>query len=344
MAEEKRAVYQYGRRSTDLSDKKKRMLSLVILFSMIAFVAVILLYSYLTQSIDKAQDAYIEETVSSSFDAIENYIGELSFNASQKASNLSQDIESKIREEYPDLSKLKKEMSQKDYTNLDGLISCTIQNRMYLNGVTNNHNSVFVTTSKDIIFNPDYDSSISDKSKYESWDSFINTNYNKELAREACKQLTTLPDSYIFIEPYKSDVDGHIYYKKVTIDTLRNIYKNEGIEGLRNYQLLVPAYIKNTKDIFDNPEVSIGIKHNTYRMIVIQRCNIYDQIVANKPYLINNDTDKLLQDKESLLTIAYGVGIIMVIAFISFIVLGTMLFNNFIIGKQEKPIIEKNTK
>lgn len=344
MAEERRAVYQYGRRSTDLSDKKKRMLSLVILFSMIAFVAVILLYSYLTESIGKAQDAYIEETIDSSFDGIENYIGELSFSASQKASNLSQDIETKIREEYPDLSTLKKEMSQKDYTNLDRLISSVVQNKMYLNDISNNHNSIFVTTSKDIIFNPDYDSSISEKSRYESWQSFINTNYNKDLATEACRQLTTMPDSYVFIEPYESDIDGHTYYKKVTIDTLRDVYEKEGIEGLKNYQLLVPAYIKNTKDIFDNPEVSTGIKHETYRMIVIQRCNIYDQITTNKPYLINTDADKLLKDKENLLTIAYGVGIIMVIAFISFIVLGTMLFNNFIIGKREKPIIEKDKK
>ena len=341
MAEERRAVYQYGRRSTDLSDKKKRMLSLVILFSMIAFVTVILLYSYLTQSISESQDAYIEETVDNSFNAIENYIGELSFNASQKASNLSQDIESKIRDKYPDLNVLKKEMSQKDYANLDRLISSVVQNKMYLNDINNNHNSIFVTTSKDIIFNPDYDSSISEKSSYESWQNFINTNYNKDLAKEACKQLTTMPDSYIFIEPYASDVKGHIYYKKVTIDTLRTIYKKEGIEGLKNYQLLVPAYIKNTKDIFDNPEVSIGIKHDTYRMVVIQRCNVYDQIKANKPYLINTDTDKLLKDKESLLTIAYSVGIIMVVAFISFIVVGTMLFNNFIIGRREKPIIDK---
>lgn len=344
MAEERRAVYQYGRRSTDLSDKKKRMLSLVILFSMIAFAAVILLYSYLTQSIGKSQDAYIEETVDSSFDAIENYIGELSFSASQKASNLSQDIETEIRLQYPDLGVLKKEMSQKDYENLDRLISSVVQDKMYLNKVENNRNSVFVATNHDIIFNPDYDSTTSDKNEYETWQSFISTNFNKDLAKTAFKELTTMPDSYVFIEPYQSDVDGHTYYNKVDIDDLRTVYEKEGIEGLKNYQLLVPAYIKNTKDIFDNPEITVGVKHNTYRMIVIQRCNIYDQIMTNKPYLAQSNVDELIENRDSLLTIAYTVGIIMVIAFVSFIVLGTMLFNNFIIGKRERPIIEKDKK
>lgn len=345
MTDDKRPVYQYGRRSTDLSNKKKRLLAIVILITMIAFTSIILLYSYLTQTINKSQQAYIETSINSSFNGIENYIGELSFNASQKASNLAQDIETEIRTKYPDLDVLKKEMSKKDYSDLDELISLVVSDKMYLNGVENNRNSVFVTTNKDIIFNPDYDSiTNNNKDKYETWEEFINTNYNKDLANNAYHELATMPDSYIFIEPYRSDFNDHIYYRKVDIHTLRSVYEKEGIEGLKNYQLLVPAYIKNTKDIFDSPEISVGVKQDTYRLIVIQRCNIYDQIMENKPYLAESSTEDLIKNKDNLLTLAYVIGIFIVIIFLAFISFGIMLFNNFVIGKQESPIINRDIK
>jgi hypothetical protein len=302
----------------------------------------------MSERIKNAQDQYVETVNDSIFNDIENYIAELSYNASQNSETVANLIESNIRDKYSDLSVLENEMKEEDYTNLNKLISSTLTDKvLYLNGVKNSQNSIIVATSKDIIYNKDYSSTVDDDSataSHETTADFIEKNYNRELAENAYKEIITMPDSYLFIEPYESNVKGHKYYKKVTIDTLREVYSKEGIEGLKNYELVVPAYINDTGDIFGHLEITQGVKHDTYRLIVVQRCNIYDQIVQHKSYLVTESTDQVSKNRNLLLNLVYIVGIVIFVNFIVYLIPMIILFNTFIIGSNEDPIVQLNKK
>lgn len=63
----------------------------------------------------------------------------------------------------------------------------------------------------------------------------------------------------------------------MNIDKLIDIYHEKGINYMRNYELLVPVYITKDGDIFGTKDTDgIGHKINNYKIIIVQRINIYD--------------------------------------------------------------------
>ena len=53
--------------------------------------------------------------------------------------------------------------------------------------------------------------------------------------------------------------------------------------------MLVPTYITNNGDIFGQNDTDQGIRYDNYKLIVIQRINLYEQIKHNYPNLITNN-------------------------------------------------------
>lgn len=323
----------------------KRKTAIRILLLLISFTIIIISYFYMGMSIRNTHRRYINVAIDDSFTLIKKFINDMYNESKLNTTAISKDIEKELIKAYPNLNDLKEEMDNDDYTNLSNIIRSKVYDKYYK--INNQRNSVFVATNKYIIYDYNYMYSLdtNSKDKHNTWQKYISKDYNKTLSENAFSKLYGYPDDMVFIEPYKSKVKDHIYYDEVNIDTLKKIYEIEGIEGLKGYELLVPAYIKDTEDIFGTQEIVQGKRQDTYRLIVVQRINIYDQIINQKSDKINiteSYIEKLKNNTHTILTAVYSVGIIIILGGSILLIHICALFNNHFILPMEKN--EETTK
>lgn len=324
-----------------ISDKRKRFIAFTIIISMMSFVAIVLMYSYMAYEIEKYQNDHIMHHKERTFDQIESYINELYAQSGAAGHRVSSYIKTNIIQQYADVHDLQDEMANKNYDHLNDIIFTSVMRvGPYLNNVKTANNSIVVGTNTNIIYNLDYSISYNNtQNKYATWKNVIDNFYNKDLADNAYNEIVAMSRKMIFVEPEESEDENHIYYKTMNMDKLKSIYIDQGINGLKGYELLVPTYIDDTKDLFGTQEIKFGIKQETFRLIIVQRCNIYEQISKNKPDLLEDDhADKLLDEKNVNMIYTYILGILIVITFLSVLITSMTYFNNVIIGKKEQSI------
>ena len=92
-----------------------------------------------------------------------------------------------------------------------------------------------------------------------------------------------------------------IDYSKITSDNIAEYYNKYGADIFKDVDMLVPTYITNNGDIFGQNDTDQGIRYDNYKLIVIQRINLYEQIKHNYPNLITNIYYVLLQFLNKLL-------------------------------------------
>ncbi len=72
---------------------------------------------------------------------------------------------------------------------------------------------------------------------------------------------------------------GQEEISNMDISDLLNIYDKYGLESMKDYEMLVPAYITKSGDIFNtNDLTNLGYKVSNYKIILVQRMNVYDII------------------------------------------------------------------
>ena len=124
--------------------------------------------------------------------------------------------------------------------------------------------------------------------------------------------------------------------KEATYNTLEEVYVNEGIDGLRNYQFLVPVYITDTGDIFGQADTVQGIKVDNHKFIVIQTFNLYDQLISYKPDFGDDDYLHRLNIRcDNILNSLYILGIVVCILIVFIILYFLSIYN---------ALIEKNSQ
>ena len=152
----------------------------------------------------------------------------------------------------------------------------------YVNNNTDS-NKPIVATMRNIIWNR---SIYLNSDEMLLWDNFINTHFNTILAGkaiEALKNMNNDKNDFIFWELNHNNLDSHLILSEMKIEKMLDVYYNEGLESLKGYELLVPVYITNTGDIFGTKDTnSIGEKINNYKIMVIQRVNVYDALIEYK--------------------------------------------------------------
>lgn len=97
---------------------------------------------------------------------------------------------------------------------------------------------------------------------------------NNDLNKEAIQTILANDDmdKFIFWENNNSKK-----IKEMDIKSLINLYHEKGLFSMKNYELLIPTYITPDGDIFGIKDVdSLGHKIDNYKMIIVQRVNIYD--------------------------------------------------------------------
>lgn len=311
----------------------KRRIAIRILLLIISFTIIIISYFYMGINIRNTHKRYINVAVNDSFNIIKTFINEMYTDTRLSTISISKDIEDKLNKAYPNLDTLKQEMDNDNYSNLSNIIKSVVSDKYYK--IDNQRNTIFVATNKYILYDYNYMYTLDSdsKDKHNTWQTYISKDYNKNLSKNAFSKLYGYPDDMVFIEPYKSNIKDHKYYDEININILKTIYENEGIEGLKGYELLVPAYIKDTEDIFGKQEIVEGKRQDTYRLIVVQRINLYDQITQrlDNIYLSESYIEKLKNNTHNILTAVYSVGIIIIIGGSILLIHICALFNNHFI-------------
>lgn len=318
------------------STRRKRFLAVLMILFITILTILVLLYSFICLRYKSTSSEALENAKSVEFDKIEKYIHNLHKYSEDSATLVAKNIESQLYSNFNTEKKMKKlydEFENDNYSSICYIITNSSKDK-YLNGVNNQRNSIIVATNKDILYNMDYVTSCENETAtHSTWNIFIRNNYNKSLAKNAVLELTRASNDYIFIEPVKSDNEDHLYEPFINMETLKKIYKSEGLDGLKTYQMLVPVYIKNANtDLFGQYEITAGIHHDTYRIMVIQRCNIYDQIINNRPSMNNSKIEDMAEEYDKTLSLMYIIECFSIVIFLVAIYQTCFIFNMFVIG------------
>lgn len=113
------------------------------------------------------------------------------------------------------------------------------------------------------------------KDNFISIEDLISLQSNNDLNKQSI--LTILEnnnDKYIFWQN-----KGKNEIKTMNIDDLIDIYYRDGLESMKNYELLVPIYITKDGDIFGTKDTDgLGHKITNYKIIIVQRINMYNAL------------------------------------------------------------------
>ena len=311
--------------------KRTKHLSLLIALVLLIFVSTMLIFSHLLKEVNGyfiSVDKYFEEDISDNVLYIKEQLEE---DVSKELMKVAQKIENDIVEN-TDLDKLEKELNSADDIpdELEKIFRKNIYG-VYLLGIENDRNDIFICNKNGIL--SDYDISSATDKENRTWKYEIKHQYNKKLAKNTSDKLITMEDynNLVFEREKQSKNKNHKLYKEVTNDTIREIISREGFEGLKPYTFLVPVYITNDGDIFGKYDVVGTHKQTNNKIIIVQEYSLYDYIIATD--IVDEINEQARQDHVKLehrqiMSHLYIFAISMILSVICIIVIISIISNN----------------
>lgn len=306
-----------------------------ILVIMLLFAISILTFEYAIKQVKSEEAKQITALKDRDFDVIWDYLNSCIDVAESDAQNLASNIESNIKSKF-DLDKLEEDLNNGKRSELIDLVDQCIDEYQLSSTVKNNRNSCIVLEGYDrIIADRTIDLSRVDKRFHHiKFSDYEKIAYNVPLLMTAERQIknhtSTTP---IAIEIYNY-IDGsdHAKINSCTYNNLKKIYETEGVEGLRNYQFLAPAYITRNGDIFGNLDLKEGNQNDNHKFIVLVSFNLYDQIIKMRPDFEQNSYYKNINTGyENILTAIYMAAVITCIVFLIISIFYVKSYNDAII-------------
>lgn len=304
--------------------RKRIFLAKGMCFVMILLMSLLLLYNYAISVIRQSNMDAITDLKTENFDNIYQYITELQKDAYDSAREVSVGLEEYMRG--TNLEDLEHQLETGEIGDSLDTAFHEYTSDIVFNGVDNSRNKFIIATMRGIIHDSNYKRVDGRTSR--SWESEIKSSYNSVLEEEAIARLLDRTDKLIITESVnflRKDYGDHTKITTATYDSLLEVYLSEGLEGFANYQVFCPVYITNNGDIFGQKDIVNGIKMENNKIIVIQEFNIYDQIVQNRPDLLDDseviDLEIEYSDNISLL---YIIGL----CFIGFMIVMLIYFSN----------------
>ena len=320
-----------------LKELRKKITFLKFASIAIAIIAVglIVIYMQVLEAIDDSKNETINILKEERFEQIYTYATELRSLAATQSSKVAIDLESDIRETM-DIDVLKADLdSNRTNEDLQTILHENAYDK-YLNGVENRRNGMFITTRSGVIEDCNYDRAANSIS-FRDWTYELEHCYNYDLEKDAIDKLLSHSTDLIVTEHVnylgKSDAnyESHRLMASPSKAALKKMYMEEGILGLRNYQFLVPSYITETGDIFGQPEISHGIKNETHTFIVVQEFNLYDQIKAHYPEMMEtSNVEEVELRYANILTIMHIIGIGYAVILVALLFLFSAKYNNYV--------------
>ena len=293
------------------------------------FLVVIIVYTDILFSLRRANDDILSSFRNQKFETIVSCIDELNDEAYNSAKLVSENIEKAIKSSV-DMGELKQELDnqeQPDYY-------CDILERetknVSLNRVKNTRNGILILNNSGIVFDNNYERMSSAPERLErTYENERNWQYNKPLFDTAIKSIFAKTKGNIAIESISmSEYNDHYKIPNASFSQLKRIYKEEGLEGLESYQFLVPAYITDDGDIFGQKDVVKGVIRRNHKLVVIQEYNLYDQITAKFPELINDTSEEeILVNHGNSLNLSYVLGSILIASYLIIMIILVNAYN-----------------
>lgn len=111
-----------------------------------------------------------------------------------------------------------------------------------------------------------------------TWENFIKNIPNPELAAEALQSIRNKDNNIIFMQTEPSR-DGEIEKNtNMDLETLKSAFFKYGLDGLKYYSLLSPAYITEKGEIYSIEDAHRIAKTDNYKIMIIQSFNLSDII------------------------------------------------------------------
>lgn len=331
--------------------KINRLIS-IILLTLASFMIILTVCDNAILSIKNSRAAAIEDVKKRDFAtvwmSILNYIEDAEKQTSGVATNIENDIKNTF-----DLAELKTLLDNKDPEARQKLSRIFRENidGVYVGDVNNNRNSIIIlegydTIVEDLFVDPDSreEGAVLKDPSSPSLSKYKDTTYNKELFLSAVRKIRTHTNKIIAIEPYNYIKTDHEKISELNYQNLERVYVNEGTQGLKNYQFLVPVYITDSGDIFGQKDIENGVPREDHKFIIIQTFNIYDQITYHSPDFGDDDYIKRINSRyDRILNSLYIMGII-ICTLIVFIIVYFFSLYNILITKEYENIYNSNVK
>lgn len=322
----------------------------IITAAVILFASTILIYNNIVSTVQRNTEITINEFKETQFNSIWIYLELLYQQADEEVVLISQNIEKDLLSLSEEELKLIEDDMNNDIHN-QTLHNIIMKNTEFynFNKISNSRNGIIIMSTDGYMEDFNYrraDKCDNTTNSFRTWEDSINHSYNKSLEENAIDKLLNRTSGIIALESY--DLIGnedHIKIKELNYKSLLKVYSEEGLEGLRNYQILVPYYITDIGDIFGVPDISQGIMVDNNKIIVVQEFNLYDQIIATDSSIFD---DSQIQDyinsSESLLNLLRLFGTTLVISILGIILYICNLYNNTIFDDEESEIETENNE
>ena len=288
-------------------------------------------YSMIIADVKELQENTVNAVKEEQFDKIYNYLVILQEEARESSTTVAKKVEKDINETV-DLDQLKSDMDNHRFNKQLNDVLEKDTDGVYLNNINTSKNGIIVCDTNGILLDRSYDRA---ERKDNSAILTPASNYNKELANDAIYHIMNHHTSELIAVEQVHDEselpENHIKISEVSYNTLKKVFMAEGLEGLRHYQFLVPAYITETGDVFGQQDIIMGVKNDTHKIIVIQEYNLIDQIEAKYPDIIDDSNLHLLVEQFlRTLNLLYVIGIGFIIDIIALLVYISIIYNQHV--------------
>jgi hypothetical protein len=304
------------------------------------FTASVFMYKTVIDKIVDNREATIEAFKEEQFNVIWTSLETLQLQAEKDVTEISQNIEEDILSLSPEeLAILEYDMTNDVFNdNLHQILNSNIKNHC-LNGIKNHMNSIVVMTTDGYMEDSNYYRATESNNNYiRSWQTITDNSYNTKLENDAIDKLLNRNSGVIATESYNLlKDDNHILIDELTYDSLLKVFLQEGVTGLKNYQIFVPYYITDFGDIFGNPDIEHGIKLDNNKLIVVQEFNLYDQIMNRHNELFNdNQIRQVMTRYNEVLRLMYIFGISLITSVTGLILYLCSVYNALLIKEENE--------
>lgn len=302
-----------------------------IFFMLLTSAAGLMILHYIQQNTMEIQAMVTSDYLNSDAELIintKNYIDAVS---SSGLKDISRDITNEIYSSL-DMDALEEEMNKGNVPEeLERIFRRNILKKTTIAGLDYENNNIFICNDNGIL--ADYSNVYaSDVGTTRTWEVESSSQQNSELFNNSIQSMLHQDVSYLFVEENDVNTENHLSLNKMTTTDLVNIYKAEGLEGLKYYTFLVPVYVFENNDIFGVADIVDGHRVQNNRFIIVQRYNLYDYILT---YNIDAEIGKdITFEFKHVYTLIFVLLIVYVMSTIVNIIYSVVMFNRAVAGPQ----------
>lgn len=324
--------------------KPRNLLGIIMTIILICSTSTIL-YKNIINTVEENRDITINELKEKQFEIIWSSFSNIRKEAEQDVNKIASSIENDIYSlSDSQLQQLSYDMDNNVFNKqYHDILLSNIEDYSF-KGINNHQNGIIIMNMCGYVEDFNYrraevssdSNSDTQTHLYREWSYGINNAYNKELEKDAIDKLLNRTTGIIATESYNMiHNNNHIMIDELTYETLLNVFINEGMNGLKNYQIFTPHYITNVGDIFGTPDISHGVKLENHKIIVVVEFNLYDQLMKeNSEYDIDENISDLIYRYDNLLCWLYIFGIVIIISVIILILYLCSIYNKLILLKE----------